>query len=31
MSNFAMKERKLLGNIIFEEGIRIDLDRVETI
>ena len=30
-SNFSTKEGKFLGNIIFEEGIRIDLDRVESI
>ena len=30
-SHFAMEEGKLLGHIIFERGIKIDLDRVETI
>jgi hypothetical protein len=30
-SNFAMEEGKLLGHIISEKGIRIDLDRVEAI
>ena len=30
-SNFSMEEGKLLGHIISEKGIRIDLDRVETI
>ena len=30
-SNFDMKEGKILGHIIFEEGIRIDPDRVATI
>ena len=30
-SNFAMKEGKLLGHIIYEEGITIDLDRVAAI
>ena len=30
-SNFGMKEGKLLGHMIYEEGIRIDPDRVATI
>ena len=30
-SNFAMKEGKLLGHIISEDGIRIDLDRMNSI
>ena len=30
-SNFSMEEGKLLGHIISEKGIRIDLDRVATI
>ena len=30
-SNFAMEEGKLLGHIIFEKGIRIDLYRVSSI
>ena len=30
-SNFAMEEGKLLGHIISEKGIRIDLDRVAAI
>ena len=30
-SNFAMQEGKLLGHIIYEEGIRIDPDRVASI
>ena len=30
-SNFDMEEGKLLGHIISEKGIRIDLDRVATI
>ena len=30
-SNFAMEEGNILGHIIFEKGIRIDLDRVASI
>ena len=30
-SNFSMKEEKLLGHIIYKDGIKIDLRRVEAI